>query len=254
MLSSKLAVITAAASGMGRAGMESFARAGATVVGIDIDGDKLRGVVDGIRAQGGVAFGVTADLRDPAACVRAIEQAALHMGGIDVLWAHAGCPGPEGLEGVEPGAYDQTFDLNLRASVITCAQAVPHMRKRGGGAIVLTASTAGLVGAHVSPLYAAAKHAVVGLAKSLGMRYAAEKIRVNAVCPGPIDTPMLPRFFNASTPEQAAAYREKVVTAIPMGRIGQPQEIANAAMWLASDHASFVTGTSLAVDGGYTAR
>lgn len=254
MLARKLAVITAAASGMGRSGMELFARGGATVVGIDIDGDRLRSVVEGIRAEGGTAFGVTADLRDPAACISAIAEAARLMGGIDVLWAHAGCPGPEGVEGVEPGAYDETLNLNLRASVITAAEAVPHMRKRGGGAIVLTASTAGLVGAHVSPLYAAAKHAVVGLAKSLGMRYAAEKIRVNAVCPGPIDTPMLPRFFNASTPEQAAAYREKVVTAIPMGRIGQPQEIAHAAMWLASDFASFVTGAALPVDGGYTAR
>jgi NAD(P)-dependent dehydrogenase (short-subunit alcohol dehydrogenase family) len=158
------------------------------------------------------------------------------------------------LEGVEPGEYDETLNLNLRASVLACAQAAPHMRRRGGGAIVLTASTAGLVGAHVSPLYAAAKHAVVGLAKSLGMRYAADGIRVNAVCPGPIDTPMLPRFFNANTPAQAAAYREKVVTAIPMGRIGQPQEIASAAMFLASDHASFVTGVALPVDGGYTAR
>lgn len=254
MLAGKLAVITAAASGMGRAGMELFARGGATVFGIDIDSDRLRQVVEGIRAEGGTAFGVTADLRDPASCISSIAEAARLMGGIDILWAHAGCPGPEGIEGVEPSVYDETFDLNLRATVITAAEAVPHMRRRGGGAIVLTASTAGLVGAHVSPLYAAAKHAVVGLTKSLGMRYAAEKIRVNAVCPGPIDTPMLPRFFNASTPEQAAAYREKVVTAIPMGRIGQPQEIAHAAMWLASDFASFVTGAALPVDGGYVAR
>lgn len=254
MLARKLAVITAAASGMGRAGMELFAGNGAAVVGIDIDGARLRGVVDGIRAAGGIAHGITGDLRDPAACVQAVEEAAGLLGGIDILWAHAGCPGPEGLEGVEPGDYDETLDLNLRASVLTCAQAVPHMRRRGGGAIVLTASTAGLVGAHVSPIYAAAKHAVVGLAKSLGMRCAADGIRVNAVCPGPVDTPMLPRFFNARTPEQAAAYREKVVTAIPMGRVGQPQEIASAAMFLASDHASFVTGAALPVDGGYTAR
>ena len=255
MLTRKLAVITAAGSGMGRSGMQLFARAGATVVGIDIDGETLASVVEGIRAEGGSAFGVTADLRDPAACASAIEEAARLMGGIDILWAHAGCPGPEGLEGVEAGDYDETMNLNVRASVLTSAQAVPHMRKRGGGAIVLTSSTAGLVGGHVSPLYAAAKHAIVGLAKSLGMRYAAEKIRVNAVCPGPIDTPMFPRFFaKASTPEQAAVYREKVVTAIPLGRMGQPEEIANAAMFLASDLASYITGAALAADGGYTAR
>lgn len=255
MLTGKKAVVTAAASGMGRAGLELFAASGAAVVGIDTDRARLDDVVDGIRRTGGRAFGVHADLRDAAACAAAIEEGARLLGGIDILWAHAGGPGPEGIEGVAPAAYDDALDLNLRSAFATIGQTVPHMRRAGGGAVVLTSSTAGLVGAHVSPLYAAAKHAVVGLAKSLGMRYAAENIRVNAVCPGPIDTPMFPRFFaEASTPEKAAAYREKVVTAIPMARLGRPHEVAEAALWLASDKASFVTGTFLAVDGGFTAR
>jgi NAD(P)-dependent dehydrogenase (short-subunit alcohol dehydrogenase family) len=255
MLTGKKAVITAAASGMGRAGLELFAASGAAVVGIDIDRARLDDVVDGIRRSGGKAFAVHADLRDPAACVAAIAAAAHLLDGIDILWAHAGCPGPEGIEGVTQSAYDGALDLNLRSAFTTVAEAVPHMRKAGGGAVVLTSSTAGLTGAHVSPLYAAAKHAIVGLAKSLGMRYALENIRVNAVCPGPIDTPMFPKFFSAAaTPEQAAVYREKVVTAIPMGRMGRAQEVAEAALWLASDKASFVTGAALAVDGGYTAK
>ena len=254
LLAGKLAVINAAASGMGLAGMELFAQAGATVVGIDIDGAKMAATVERIQAAGGKAFAITADLSDGKACAESIEHVARLLGGIDILWSHVGCPGPEGIEGVDAAAYDKTLDLNLRANVISVAQAIPHMRKRGGGAIVLTASTAGLVGAHVSPLYAAAKHAVIGLTKSLGIRYAAEKIRVNAVCPGPIDTPMLPGFFNASSPEQTAAYREKVIGAIPMARLGRAEEVAHAAMWLACDYASFVTGSFLAVDGGYTAR
>jgi NAD(P)-dependent dehydrogenase (short-subunit alcohol dehydrogenase family) len=255
MLKGKKAVITAAASGMGRSGLELFAAAGASVVGIDMNRPGLDDVVGGIRRSGGQAHAVQADLRDAAACAAAIDEAARLLGGIDILWAHAGGPGPEGIEGVAPAAYDDALDVNLRSAFATIGQAVPHMRRAGAGAVVLTSSTAGLVGAHVSPLYAAAKHAVIGLAKSLGMRYAAENIRFNVVCPGPIDTPMFPKFFSeASTPEKAAAYREKVVTAIPMGRLGEAHEVAEAALWLASDKASFVTGAFLAVDGGFTAR
>ncbi len=254
-LAKKKAIVTAAASGMGQAGCEAFAREGATVVAIDIDAARLKTVVDRINASGGKAHGIVADLLDAAACRSSIEEAARWMGGIDVLWAHAGMPGLREVENLDIAAYDEAMDLNVRAGLLAAGVAIPHMRTAGGGSIMFTASTAGLVGASVSPVYSTAKFAVVGMTKSLSLRFAADRIRVNAICPGPIDTPMFPKFFdpNASA-EMAAKTQAAVLAAIPLGRIGQPHEVANAALWLASDEASFVTGVALPVDGGYTAR
>lgn len=254
-LAKKRAIVTAAASGMGQAGCEVFAREGATVVAIDIDAQRLQAVVDGIRAKGGQAHGIVADLRETDACRSTIEEAARLAGGIDVLWAHAGMPGLREVENLDMPAYEEAMNLNVRSGLLAAGAALPHMRKAGGGSILFTASTAGLVGASVSPVYSTAKFAVVGMTKSLALRCAADRIRVNAICPGPIDTPMFPKFFdpNASA-EMAAKSQAAVLAAIPLGRIGQPLEVAHAALWLASDEASFVTGVALPVDGGYTAR
>ncbi len=254
-LANKKAVITAAASGMGKAGCEAFVREGATVVAIDIDADRLNALVDRLNASGGQAHGIVADLRDAEACRAPIEAAAGLMGGIDVLWAHAGIPGLREVEHLDLAAYGEAMDLNVRCGLLAAGAATAHMRRAGGGSIIFTASTAGLVGASVSPVYSAAKFAVVGMTKSLALRFAGDRIRVNAICPGPIDTPMFPRFFDPdASPEAAAKTQAAVLAAIPLGRIGQPQEVANAALWLASDEASFVTGVALPVDGGYTAR
>ncbi|MGE0097981.1 MAG: SDR family NAD(P)-dependent oxidoreductase [Hydrogenophaga sp.] len=254
-LANKKAIVTAAASGMGQAGCEAFAREGATVVAIDIDAQRLKTVVDQINASGGKAHGIVADLLDANACRSTIEEAARLMGGIDVLWAHAGMPGLREVENLDMVAYDEAMNLNVRAGLLAAGAALPFMRKAGGGSILFTASTAGLVGASVSPVYSTAKFAVVGMTKSLALRCAADRIRVNVICPGPIDTPMFPKFFdpNASA-EMAAKSQAAVLAAIPLGRIGQPHEVANAALWLASDEASFVTGAALPVDGGFTAR
>lgn len=254
-LEKKRTVVTAAASGMGRAGCEVFAREGATVVAIDVDGARLKAVVDGINASGGRAHGIVADLLDAEACRRSIDEAARHMGGIDVLWNHAGMPGLREVESLDTDAYAQVMDLNVRSGLLAAGVAIGHMRRAGGGSIIFTASTAGLVGASVSPVYSAAKFAVVGMAKSLALRCAGDRIRVNVVCPGPIDTPMFPKFFDPDASAEAAAKAQAaVLAAIPLGRIGQPEEVAHAALWLASDEASFVTGAALPVDGGYTAR
>lgn len=254
-LKNKRAIITAAASGMGRAGCEIFAREGATVFAIDIDQERLNEVVSSIKAAGGQAYGLVANLLDPDICRKAVEDAAATMGGLDILWNHAGMPGLRDIENLDLDAYAKSMDLNIRTGLIMTGAAITHLRKQGGGSVVFTASTAGLVGASVSPVYSAAKFAVVGMAKSLALRYATENIRVNVVCPGPIETPMLPQFFdpNASK-EMAAEAQAKTLAAIPMARLGQAIEVANAALWLASDDASFVTGVALPVDGGYTAR
>jgi NAD(P)-dependent dehydrogenase (short-subunit alcohol dehydrogenase family) len=254
-LKNKRAIITAAASGMGRAGCEVFAREGATVFAVDMDEARLNDVVKSLEAAGGKAYGMVANLLDPDVCARVIEEAAARMGGIDVLWNHAGIPGLRDIENLDLGEYAKSMDLNIRTGLIMAGKAIPHMRKSGGGSIVFTASTAGLVGASVSPVYSAAKFAVVGMGKSLALRYALEKIRVNVVCPGPIETPMFPQFFDPNASKEAAAEAQaRTLAAIPMARMGQAIEVANAALWLASDEASFVTGIALPVDGGYTAR
>jgi NAD(P)-dependent dehydrogenase (short-subunit alcohol dehydrogenase family) len=254
-LKDKRAIITAAASGMGRAGCEVFAREGATVFAVDMDETRLNDVVKSVEAAGGKAYGLVADLLDPEVCAHVIEEAAARMGGIDVLWNHAGIPGLRDIESLDLAEYAKSMDLNIRTGLIMTGKAIPHLRKQGGGSVIFTASTAGLVGASVSPVYSAAKFAVVGMGKSLALRYATEKIRVNVVCPGPIETPMFPQFFDPkASKEMAAEAQARTIAAIPMARMGQAIEVAHAALWLASDDASFVTGVALPVDGGYTAR
>lgn len=254
-LKNKRAIITAAASGMGRAGCEIFAREGATVFAIDMDENCLNEVVAAVVAAGGKAYGMVTNLLDPEVCRKAVDEAASRMGGLDILWNHAGIPGLRDIENLDLDAYQKSMDLNIRTGLIMTGTAIPHMRKRGGGSVVFTASTAGLVGASVSPVYSAAKFAVVGMGKSLALRYATEKIRVNVICPGPIETPMFPQFFDPNASKEVAAEAQaKVIASIPLARMGQAVEVANAALWLASDEASFVTGVALPVDGGFTAR
>lgn len=254
-LKDKRAIITAAASGMGRAGCEIFAREGATVFAIDMDENRLNEVVAAVVAAGGKAYGMVTNLLDPEVCRKAVDEAASRMGGLDILWNHAGIPGLRDIENLDLDAYQKSMDLNIRTGLIMTGTAIPHMRKRGGGSVVFTASTAGLVGASVSPVYSAAKFAVVGMGKSLALRYASEKIRVNVICPGPIETPMFPQFFDPNASKEVAAEAQaKVIASIPLARMGHAVEVANAALWLASDEASFVTGVALPVDGGFTAR
>jgi NAD(P)-dependent dehydrogenase (short-subunit alcohol dehydrogenase family) len=254
-LKNKLAVVTAAASGMGRAGCEVFAREGATVFAIDIDQARLNEVVSSIEKAGGRAYGMVADLLDPAVCKSAIDEAAARLGGIDILWNHAGIPGLRDIENLDLVEYARAMDLNIRTGLVMTGAAIAHLRKRGGGSVIFTASTAGLVGASVSPVYSAAKFGVVGMSKSLALRYATEKIRVNTICPGPIETPMFPQFFDPKASKEAAAQAQAAVIAgIPMARKGQAIEVAHAALFFACDESSFVTGTALPVDGGFTAR
>jgi NAD(P)-dependent dehydrogenase (short-subunit alcohol dehydrogenase family) len=174
------------------------------------------------------------------------------------VWNHVGHPGPAAVEGLDMKDWDLSVTLNLRTVLITTEAALPEMRARGGGALLYTASTSGLHGSQFSPVYSAVKHGVVGYVRALAKRYAKEKIRANAICPGPIDTPML-RVFVARPDQQSTAGmdKEELVRTrggqTPMGRPGKPEEVANAALFLLSDEASFVTGTTLAVDGGATA-
>jgi NAD(P)-dependent dehydrogenase (short-subunit alcohol dehydrogenase family) len=254
-LKNKRVIITAAGSGMGRAGCELFAREGASVVAVDIDAARVQEVAQTITAAGGQCTALVADLLDPDACRHFIGEAVERLSGLDVLWNHAGMPGLREVENLDLDGYAKAMDLNVRSAMLATGAAIAHLRRAGGGSVVFTASVAGLVGASVSPVYSAAKSAVVGMAKSFALRYAGERIRFNAVCPGQVETPMLAQFYdpNASA-EEAAAAQARTLGAIPLGRVAQPAEIAHAALWLASDDASYVTGVALPVDGGYTAR
>lgn len=254
----KIGLVTAAGSGMGRAGAIRFAAEGASVGVVDIDPDAVSAVVAEIEAAGGKALGITADLTQDADSRRIVREAANHFNGLDFVWNHVGHPGPAAVEDLDMKDFDQAVDLNLRTVFITAETAVPELRARGGGSMLFTASSSGLTGSMFSPVYSMAKFGVVGMVRAMAKRYAAEGIRFNAVCPGPIDTPML-RVFVARPDQQSTQGmdKEELVRSrggmAPMGRPGKPEEIANAALFLLSDEASFITGAALPVDGGITA-
>lgn len=251
-------LVTAAGSGMGRAGALLLAREGAAVCVVDRDGAAARSVGDEIVAAGGRAHPIEADLRSPDVARAIVAEAEAALGPLDFLWNHLGHPGPSVVEDLDEDGWSLAIDLNMRSPLLTAAEALKGMRARKRGAILFTASTSGLMASGFSPVYSGAKFGVIGLAKGLAKRYAKDGIRVNAICPGPVDTPML-RVFVARPDQTSTAGADKEALAqqfgamTAMGRAGQPEEIAAAALFLLSDEASFVTGVALPVDGGLTA-
>jgi NAD(P)-dependent dehydrogenase (short-subunit alcohol dehydrogenase family) len=258
-LQDKIGIVTAAASGMGRAGALRFAREGAAVGVADIDQAGVEAVVAEITAAGGRAFSLAGDLRQDSFARDIVRRTANAFGGLDFVWNHVGHPGPAAIEGIDMADYELAMDLNLRTVLVTTEAAIPEMRARGGGALLYTASTSGLVGSQFSPVYSMAKFGIVGFVRALAKRLAPDKIRVNAVCPGPIDTPMLRVFVARPDQQQAPGEEDKEALIVrrsqqvPMRRTGKPEEIANAALFLLSDEASFVSGAALPVDGAATA-
>jgi NAD(P)-dependent dehydrogenase (short-subunit alcohol dehydrogenase family) len=257
-LKDKVGIVTAAGSGMGRAGALRFALEGAAVAVVDIDEKSVKAVVGEIAAAGGKAKGIVADLRKDAEAKRIVRETANAFGGLDFVWNHLGHPGPASVEGVDMADFELAIDLNLRSQIVTTEAALPELRARGGGSLLYTASTSGLQGSQFSPVYSAVKFGVVGFVRALAKRVAKDGIRVNAICPGATDTPML-RVFVARPDQQSTRGMdpEDLVRRRggqnAMGRPGRPEEIANAALFLLSDEASFVTGVALPVDGGTVA-
>ena len=257
-LEGKIGLVTAAGSGMGRAGAIRFAQEGALVGVVDVDEDAVASVVNEIEENGGKAKGIVADLTKDADSKRIVTETAKYFNGLDFVWNHVGYPGPAAVEGFEMDDFDLTLDLNLRTILITTDAALTELRARGGGSLLFTASTSGLAGSGFSPIYSMAKFGVVGFVRALAKRVAKDNIRANAVCPGPIDTPML-RVFVARPDQQSTVGMDKEDLVKkrggvgPMGRPGRPEEVANAALFLLSDEASFVNGIAMPVDGGITA-
>jgi NAD(P)-dependent dehydrogenase (short-subunit alcohol dehydrogenase family) len=206
-LKDKIGTVTAAASGMGRAGALRFAKEGAAVGVVDIDKAGVEAVVAEIKAAGGRALPIVADLTRDEDSRRIVTETAKAFGGLDFVWNHVGHPGPASVEGIDMRDFDLAVTLNLRTVLITTEAALPEMRARGGGSLLYTASTSGLMGSPFSPVYSAVKHGVVGFVRALAKRHGREKIRANAICPGSVDTPML-RVFVARRPAVDARCRQ----------------------------------------------
>lgn len=245
----KSVLVTGGASGIGRAAALAFARAGACVTVCDVTVAGGEETVALIKQADGQAIFVKADVTRAAEVEALIDQAVATYGRLDCAFNNAGIEiEHQPLAEADEETFDRLINVNVKGTWLCMKYEIRQMLKQGGGAIVNTASVAGLVGAPSQPIYAASKHAVVGLTKTAAAEYGRAGIRINSVCPGVIRTPMM---------EQAIAReprREKSIQKIhPIGRLGEAEEIANAALWLCSDSASFVTGHQLAVDGGLVA-
>jgi len=241
----QVALVTGAASGMGRVTAKAFAEAGAAVVLIDRDARKLQKVATEITDAAGKAVTVAGDVADESLAKAAVERAVSAFGRLDMAYNNAGVLGPMCPMVEETGeGYDEVNAVNLRGVWTFMKHELIQMRKQGSGAIVNCSSLGGLVGLPGRAAYHATKHGVIGLTKSAALDVAAEGIRVNAICPGCIDTPM----GDGIDPEAMKAFLKQQ----PIGRAGRPEEIASVVLWLCSPASSFVLGVALPVDGGFT--
>lgn len=247
-LENKVAIITGGASGIGKAIALLYASEGAKIVVSDIDEKGSMETVDAIKAKGGDAIFVKGDTSNPEDSKNMVEQAVKHFGGLHIAVNNAGIGGPLEPTGDYPiDGWDKTIAINLSGVFYGLRYQIPAMLKSGGGSIVNMASILGKVGSANSCAYVAAKHGVVGLTKTSALEYAQQKIRVNAIGPGYINTPLLTNTLD----EEAM---DGLVDLHPIGRLGNPEEVAELALWLNSDKASFVTGAYYNVDGGYLAK
>ena len=251
-LEGKSALVTGGASGIGRATALAFAREGARVAVADILEEAAQRTVTEIEAMGGQAMAIACDVTDDDTVKAMIAAAVDAFGGLDCAFNNAGIApyqvnaGGQKIADVAPEAWRRLIEVNLTGVWLCLRHEVAQMRAQGsGGVIINTASILGLVGSASSSAYVAAKHGVVGLTKTAAADHAEDNIRVNAVCPGYIETPM--------TEETMRRRGERILARVPMARMGKAGEIAEAVVWLCSPKASFVTGVSWAVDGGYTA-
>jgi NAD(P)-dependent dehydrogenase (short-subunit alcohol dehydrogenase family) len=254
-LAERVAVISAAGSGMGREAATLFASEGAHVVALDINGDACQAVADEIHASGGSAQALTVDMTDLGQIVEAIRKVGFDHGRIDVLYNHAGAAGPRGFD-FDAEMWDFQVNLNLRSAVFMTKAALPLMGQNGrGGSVLFTSSVSGIIASRNSPVYAALKAGVIGFMRCIAAIGGPSGIRANAILPGATETPMLHQFF-AAPGESADVLQDRLksfMQAIPMGRFCRPDEVAQLALFLASDRSSFLTGVAIPIDGGYTA-
>jgi NAD(P)-dependent dehydrogenase (short-subunit alcohol dehydrogenase family) len=246
----KVALVTGAGSGMGLATAQAFAEAGAAVVLTDVNEQSIRSAAEELVGGGHRALAVRCNVADEAEVAAMVAQTVSTFGRLDAAFNNAGVMPPAGETADASGEdFDRVTAINLRGVWNCMKYELRQMREQGSGAIVNCSSIGGLIGNPGRAIYHASKHGVIGLTKSAALEYAARGIRINAVCPGTIETPMV-----ADMLAKESVTTEDFQRDLPIGRLGRPEEIAAAVLWLCSEGASFVIGHALAVDGGYTAR
>ncbi len=249
-LQGKRALVTGAGSGIGRAAALAFAREGAGVAVADIRGEAAEAVAGEIAAGGGRAVAVAGDVADEASCAEMVRAAEQGLGGLDTLFNNAGIVLPDDRDAADTplAVWERTLAIDLTGVFLCCKFGIPALLRAGGGAIVNNASVVALVGSAFPQIaYTAAKGGVVAMTRELAVVHARRGIRVNAICPGPVRTPLTDAFFDS---EEKWVSRRRYM---PMGRLGRVEEVAAVALFLASDEASFVTGAAYPVDGGISA-
>jgi NAD(P)-dependent dehydrogenase (short-subunit alcohol dehydrogenase family) len=251
-LEGKVSLITGAGSGIGQAMAVLFAREGSKVAVADISAEGGQETVRCIRDEGGEAEFFQVDVSSAAQVRRMVEAVIARFGRIDILCNNAGIGVAATVVDTTEEDWDRVINVDLKGVFLGCKYVIPHMLRQGGGVIVNTASVAGMVGVLNRAAYCAAKAGVIGLTKSIAVDFVTKGIRANCVCPGTVETPWIEKIL-AQQPDPVAE-RQRMIERQPMGRMGKPEEIAAAALYLASDEAAFVTGTELVIDGGLTAR
>jgi NAD(P)-dependent dehydrogenase (short-subunit alcohol dehydrogenase family) len=249
-LDRKIALVTGAGAGIGRAAAVALAREGASVGVADIDLDGARETARLIEGEDRAAIAIEADVADEGAVRAMVERVVGEFGGLDLGVNNAGIEqsGTPILETTVEG-FRHIIDVNVLGVLLCMRHEIPAIRERGGGAIVNLSSIAGLIGFPGAATYVASKHAVLGLTRTAALEHARDNIRVNAICPGAIQTEMIERFTHRD-----ARAKGDLVAQHPLGRIGRPEEVASAIVWLCTEGAGFVTGEHVTIDGGYTAH
>jgi NAD(P)-dependent dehydrogenase (short-subunit alcohol dehydrogenase family) len=241
----RVAFITGAATGIGRAAAIAFATEGARVAILDRSADALRTVEASVKEAGGEVLAIACDVSSPDQVEDAIKQIVDRFGRLDIAFNNAGVENKAApVHEIDLAEWDRIIGINLRGTFLCMKHELAQMVKQGGGVVVNTSSGAGIRGVAGGAAYAASKHAIIGLTRSAALDYAKQNIRVNAVLPGNIETPMMDRFTGGDI--------QKAIDLEPVGRLGKPEEIAEAVLWMASDLGGFVTGAATVIDGGWS--
>ena len=249
-LTGAVCLITGAGSGIGRATAECFANEGATVMAVDLDANLVHETQSIIQSAGGKCATQTVDVSQEQQVTEAIATTVAQFGKLDVLHNNAGISILKPITDTTEADFDKLINVNLKGVFFGCKHAIPHMMAQGGGSIINTASELGIVGQPLYSAYCATKGGVLSLTRALATEWSAHNIRVNAICPGPIDTPMLQAEFNIG--DDPSAEETDVISTIPANRLGKPEDIARVALFLATNDAAFVHGAAIVADGGKT--